>query len=79
MQKFPSASQMDTAWRFVRDKLFYPSSGLIYDHAVKDRAEEFPSPEEIRRGYPNPCGYTTGMDPRRHHAGCMSVPICENR
>ena len=62
---------MDTAWRFVRDKLFYPPSGLIYDHAVKDRAEEFPSPEEIRRGYPNPCGYTTGMEDGMIHGATM--------
>ena len=60
----PPPNRLEDAWHFVRKNLFDPDTGLIYDHVIRNRKEEFPTPEEIRRGYPNPCGYVL------HFTGC---------
>ena len=49
-------------FNFVKDKLFCKKTNLVYDHVVNGREKDFPTPAEILRGYPNPCGYTTGME-----------------
>ncbi len=49
------------AWRYVRDFLFYEKTELIYDRKIED-LNYFPTPEQISRQYPNPCGYGTGME-----------------
>ena len=53
---------IEKAFLFVKDKLFYEKTNLIYDHIVNGRETDFPTPAEILSGYPNPCGYTTGME-----------------
>ena len=55
-------SRIDEAFGYVIDRLFSEKTGLIYDHIVNGREHEFPSGEEIARSYPNPCGYSTGME-----------------
>ncbi len=54
--------KIDKAFGYVIDGLFSEKTGLIYDHIVNGREHEFPSAAEIARSYPNPCGYSTGME-----------------
>lgn len=52
---------IDLAWSFVRDRLFYEKTNLIYDHVLDDLSY-FPTPEDAAASFPNPCGYGTGME-----------------
>lgn len=55
-------NRIDEAFGYVIDRLFSEKTGLIYDHIVNGREHEFPTADEIARCYPNPCGYSTGME-----------------
>lgn len=50
------------AFIYVKDKLFLEKTNLIYDHVCNGCEKDFPTSLEIERGYPNPCGYSTGME-----------------
>ena len=63
------------AFGFIKAKLFYEKTGLIYDHVISGRDHEFPSPEEIARIFPNPCGYSTGMEDCMLSGGTM-IDFC---
>ncbi|MDR0931511.1 MAG: hypothetical protein LBM70_00610 [Victivallales bacterium] len=58
--------QTDAAWHFITDRLFCPETGLLYDYLGDfDHADRFchlPAPEEIAASFPNPCGWSTGME-----------------
>ena len=54
--------KIDECFSFVADKLFCKKTQLIYDHVVFGREHEFPTAKEILSIYPNPCGYSTGME-----------------
>lgn len=53
---------IEKAFLFVKNKLFHQKTNLIYDHIAYGKETDFPTPTEILSGYPNPCGYTTGME-----------------
>lgn len=59
----------------IREKLYHPGTGLIYDYITSfDPAERFshlPSPEEISHSFPNPCGWSTGMEDCAINTGLM--------
>ncbi len=57
-----SKKKIDAAFDYVRKKLFSERTLIIYDSIVLDRESDFPSVEEILDVYPNPCGYSTGME-----------------
>lgn len=63
------------AFGFIKAKLFYEKTSLIYDHVISGRDHEFPSPEEIARIFPNPCGYSTGMEDCMLSGGTM-IDVC---
>ncbi|MBQ9759801.1 MAG: hypothetical protein IJW16_00470 [Clostridia bacterium] len=63
-------SRIDAMWVFVRDRLFFEGTGLIYDH-VLDALDYFPTAEEVCSVYPNPCGYGTGMEDSMINGGSM--------
>ena len=54
--------QMEEAFSYIRDRIFLEKTGLIYDHIVVGREEEFPTVAEISSGFPNPGGHSTGME-----------------
>ena len=56
---------------YVKTKLFCKKNGLIYDHIIVGREGEFPTAEEISRIFPNPCGYSTGMEDCMLSGGTM--------
>ena len=60
-----------TAYSYIKEKLFFEKTGLIYDHIIKGREHEFPTPEEATRRFPNPCGYSTGMEDCMLSGGTM--------
>lgn len=49
------------AFDFICNKLFNQKTNLIYDSKF-DSESDLPTPEEISSGFPNPCGYDTGME-----------------
>lgn len=53
---------VETAFEFVREKLFSEKTNIIYDSIVNGKEGDFPTPDEIGRIFPNPCGYSTGME-----------------
>ena len=53
---------IDIAFDFVRSRLFFEKTGLIYDHVIVGREKDFPTSEECTNVFPNPCGYSTGME-----------------
>ena len=57
---------LEYAWRQIHDILFHPGTGMVYDyvtsHDPNHRFDHLPSPEEIAAGFPNPCGWSTGME-----------------
>lgn len=53
-------------WNFVFDRLFLSKTGLVYDYVTsseKDGAtRHIATAEEVRAGYPNVCGWFSGME-----------------
>ena len=68
-------TKIESAYRFVKNKLFLDKTGLVYDHIVVGREDEFPTPEEIARLFPNPCEYSTGMEDCMISGGTM-IDVC---
>lgn len=60
---------IEKAWNHVTKRLLHEKTNLIYDSILKD--SDFPTPEETRVSYPNPCGYGTGMEDSMISAGTM--------
>ncbi len=63
---FDEHTWQESAWRRIRHTLFCEETGLVYDYVTsRDHSRRFahlPSPEEIALGFPNPCGWSTGME-----------------
>lgn len=55
-------TKINEAIDFIKNNLFSNKTCLIYDHVIKGREQEFPTATEISNVFPNPCGYTTGME-----------------
>ena len=59
----------------IREMLYHPATGLIYDYISSFEAEErfahLPSVEEVTRSFPNPCGWGTGMEDCAINTGTM--------
>lgn len=62
--------QAEQIWQHITECLMGYGSDLIYDFEVPS-GSDFPTPEEIARLYPNPCGYSTGMEDGMLAAGTM--------
>lgn len=61
----------EAMFSFVRNMLFSDKTCLIYDHVIKEREKDLPTPEEICLTFPNPCGYSTGMEDGMINGGTM--------
>ena len=71
-------SSLNSAWEQMTRYLFCEQSHLIYDALSsldEHRFDFLPLPEEIRRGFPNNKGYSTGMEDSMINAG-MAMDIC---
>lgn len=74
MTKF-SEINIDTAFSYIKNRLFNPDTRLIYDHAHARCAEHFPTPDEVAKSFPNPCGYSVGMEDGMINGG-TAVDFC---
>jgi hypothetical protein len=67
--------RIDTAWDFIFDKLVHPNTNQIYDYRTSEDADgtfrHLPTPEEMKKCIPNPCGWTTGMEDSDINGGIM--------
>ena len=63
--------KIDAAFEYVKDSLFSEKTNLIYDHIIKGRENEFPTANEISAVFPNPGGYSTGMEDGMINGGTM--------
>ena len=64
-------SDMVAAFEYVKNKLFSEKTYLIYDHVIQEREDELPTVREILMGFPDPCGYSTGMEDGMINGGTM--------
>lgn len=68
-------NKINALWHHIRNNLFSPETNLIYDcRTSPDPAQRFaflPTPEEIAVDFPNPCGWSTGMEDCMLNAGSV--------
>lgn len=62
MKIFLSKKSADIAYNFIKERLFLDKTKMLYDHVVVGKEQSFPTIKEIESSYPNPCGYSTGME-----------------
>lgn len=72
---------MDQAWQVTWDRFFHKDVQTFMDYlssyeAGKEQAH-LPTAEEVRRQYPNPCGYGTGMEDGMILGGAMLSLLCD--
>ncbi len=64
-----------TLMRHIRETLFYPETGLIYDYVTSRehgrRFAHLPCAAEVAADLPNPCGWGTGMEDCALNAGTV--------
>ncbi len=73
-------AQAEDIWNGIWERLYLPKTGLIYDFVSGDAPDYLacaPTPEEIARQYPNPCGWGTGMEDCTINSGAMLSVICD--
>jgi hypothetical protein len=67
--------KIDTAWDFIFNKLVHPNTNQIYDYRTSEDTDgafrHLPTPEEMKKCIPNPCGWTTGMEDSDINGGIM--------
>jgi hypothetical protein len=75
------ASQMDAAWEVVWSRFYLPEVKTFGDYLSSyDKGREqahLPTAEEVKRQYPNPCGYSTGMEDGAILGGAMLSVLCD--
>lgn len=66
---------MRSIHRYIWGKLFHPGTNLFYDYLTdrepSRRFRHLPSIAEIARQFPNPCGWSTGMEDCMLNAGSV--------
>lgn len=69
------APPLESLRKQIREVLFHPETELIYDYATSrdpvHRFDHLPAPEEVAADFPNPCGWSTGMEDSMLNAGSM--------
>lgn len=66
---------MRVIWDYIQEQLFCPETNLFYDYITdrepSRRFRHLPTPAEIARQFPNPCGWGTGMEDCMLNAGSV--------
>lgn len=74
-------AKIDQAWEIAWSRFFRTETNLFYDwlSSYEPGAElaHLPKAEEVRRQYPNPCGWGTGMEDSMITAGAVMAMICD--
>ena len=73
--------KMDQAWQVAWDRFFQKDVQTFMDYLSSyEEGKELahlPTAEEVGRQYPNPCGYSTGMEDGMILGGAMLSLICD--
>lgn len=73
--------KMDQAWQVAWDSFFQKDVQTFMDYLSSyEKGKELahlPTAEEVGRQYPNPCGYSTGMEDGMIVGGAMLSLICD--
>ena len=81
LQAQDTARNIDKAWDVVWSRFYLPSVQTFGDYLSsyeKDREQaHLPTAAEVRRQYPNPCGYSTGMEDGAILGGAMLSLLCD--
>ena len=74
-------AQAEAIWDALWTRLYCPKTKLIYDCVTGDEPGHYhdclPTPEEIARQFPNPCGWGTGMEDSVISGGAMLSMLCD--
>lgn len=75
------AGQMDRAWEVTWTRFYLPGVQTFADYlssyeSGKEQAH-LPTAEEVKRQFPNPCGYSTGMEDGAILGGAMLSLFCD--
>ena len=73
-------AQAEDIWQGLWERLYCPKTKLIYDYVTGDAPNYWnclPTPEEVARQYPNPCGWGTGMEDSVINGGAMLSVLCD--
>lgn len=75
------ATQIDRAWEVTWSRFYLPKVQTFGDYLSsyeedKEQAH-LPTAEEVKRQYPNPCGYSTGMEDGAILGGAMLSVLCD--
>ena len=73
--------QMSQAWEVTWERFYLPQVQTFGDYLSsyekgKEQAH-LPTAEEVKRQYPNPCGYSTGMEDGAILGGAMLSVLCD--
>lgn len=71
---------VNVIWNFIWENLYYPKTSLLYDRKILDdenniSKDVLPTPEEIKKQIPNPCGWGTDMEDSMINGGVMLETI----
>lgn len=74
-------AQMDRAWEVAWSRFYLPNVQTFGDYLSsyeqgKEQAH-LPTAEEVKRQFPNPCGYSTGMEDGAILDGAMLSVLCD--
>ncbi|MGB3121812.1 MAG: hypothetical protein WBE58_23505, partial [Verrucomicrobiales bacterium] len=72
---------MDRAWEVTWNRFYLPQVQTFGDYlssyeSGREQAH-LPTAEEVKRQYPNPCGYSTGMEDGAILGGAMLSLLCD--
>jgi hypothetical protein len=74
-------SQIDRAWEVTWSRFYLPKVQTFGDYLSSYEAGQeqahLPVAEEVKRQYPNPCGYSTGMEDGAILGGAMLSMLCD--
>lgn len=76
------SAQMDRAWEVTWSRFYLPKVQTFADYLSSyDKGKEqahLPTAEEVKRQFPNPCGYSTGMEDGAILGGAMLSVLCDH-
>lgn len=64
-------SKILVALDYIKNRVFNPDTRLVYDHCHAKNMSHFPTPEEVEAVFPNPDGYSVGMEDGMINGGTM--------
>ncbi len=73
--------KMDQAWRVAWERFFHPETETFMDYLSSYESGQeqahLPTAAEVARQYPNPCGYSTGMEDGMILGGAVLSLLCD--